>query len=134
MNRNSLLGDEQALGLIAWIVVGVVGLVGALGATGGILYASDFGIDATVIDKQCAGLPGGGGFFAEPLAGNTITVKTKLFGIEHTLVDVPADQCALVQKDNFVRYRVKSERTSIWSSEGGSCIWDTVNGAGGCDA
>ncbi len=125
MNRNSLTRDEQALGLIAWIVVGVVGLVGALGATGGILYATDFAVDATVIDKDCSTVIGSG--------ENSISVKTKLFGIEHTLEDVPADQCQLIQKDNFVSYRIKSERTSIWGSEGGNCIWDTVHGAGGCD-
>jgi len=57
-----------------------------------------------------------------------------VFGIEHTLQDVPSDQCALVQRDNFVRYRLQSERVSIWEVEGGACIWDTENGPGGCGA
>lgn len=124
--------DEQAIGLILWIIIAVGGLVAILGATAGILYANDFAIEATVIDKECAGA---GGIFGNGSAGsNSVTVQTRLFGIEHTLADIPNDQCLLIQEDNFVRYRVQSERTSIWESEGGSCIWDTANGPGGCDA
>lgn len=110
------------MGIVKLVIFGVVGLVVLLGAIAGIYYATDGAVDATVTDKQC-------GF-----GGGTVTVVTKfpVSGIEHTLQDVPADQCNVINKGNFVRYNLQSERTSIWQSEGGSCLYDTKYGPTGC--
>jgi hypothetical protein len=89
----------------------------------GLLYASDFAVEATVVDKDCGPLLGDNG---------QVTVRTKLFGIEHTMGGLPASQCSLVQQDNFVEYRIRSGRTSLYESEGGRCIYDSVDGIGGC--
>lgn len=110
------------MGIIKLVILGVVGLVVLLGGIGGIYYATDGAVDATVTDKQC-------GF-----NGGTVTVVTEfpIPGIEHTLQDVPSNQCSVINKGNFVRYHLQSERTSIWQSEGGACVYDTEYGVGGC--
>lgn len=95
------------------IVIGAVALVGGLGLTAGGLYANDFPLEATVIDKSCS-----------PLSGYTVTVELDLFGID-SKQPVGADECVLVQKGNFVKYNVKSERLRLYESEGGCLIYDS---------
>lgn len=115
--------DDSAVGVIAWVIIGVVGLVGALGATGGILYATDFALEATIIDKDCGGSGGSGPL--RVLEAPEVSVETKLFGISHTIQDIPIEQCSTVQVGNFVKYHVRSERTIIYENEGGKCIYDS---------
>lgn len=104
------------MGLLG-ILLTVAGLlVVGIGGTGAYLYATDYKVDATVTGKDCA-------------AGE-VDVKTKLFGLEHTVADVPMQQCALLEKGNFVEYRIKSERTTLWDVEGGRCIYDSRTGPG----
>ncbi len=98
-------------------IVGAIVVVGGL-ILGG-LWAFDIGVGATIEGKRC-------------VAGE-IDIKTQWFGAETTLTDVPAQQCAAIQNGNFVEYHIRSERTSIWASEGGQCIWDTEHGPAGCD-
>lgn len=110
---------------IVAVIVGLAFLIIALAVVGGIIYVTDTPVQATVVDKECSNPILGGGM-------DSVTVQTKLFGIRHTLTDIRNDQCLLVQEDNFVEYRIRSERTSIWKDEGGLCIWDTLYGANGC--
>lgn len=99
------------IGLLSSIAtVLVLGVVG----TGGYLYMTDYALEATVQGTNCT-------------AGE-VEVKTKMFGLEHTVPDVPAQQCAVLAPGNFVEYRVKSERTTLFESEGGACIYDSKTG------
>lgn len=97
------------------IITGVVGLVVVLAAIGGTMYASDFAIEATVVDTECGFLGG----------TREITVKTKLFGIEHTLEDVPEEQCTTVREGNFAVYHIRSGHTTLYDREGGNCLYDS---------
>lgn len=107
--------------MVTKIVLGLVALVVLLGGVGAIAYAADAPVEATIIEKDCPGaLRGGPG---------EVTVKTKLFGIEHSL-DVPRDQCLAVQEGNFARYHVRSQRTELYDKEGGRCIFDSEKGIG----
>lgn len=104
------------MGLLG-ILLTVAGLlVVGVGGTAAYLYATDYKVDATVTSTDCA-------------AGE-VGVKTKLFGLEHTVPDVPVQQCALIKPGNFVEYRIKSERTTLWDIEGGRCIYDSLTGPG----
>lgn len=100
-----LLGTSLAI--VAVLVVGVLGV-------GGYLYATDYKLEATVQDTDCG--------------RGDVDVKTKLFGLEHTVPDVPAQQCNLLAPGNFVEYRLRSERTTLYQSEGGACIYDSETG------
>lgn len=102
------------MGLVGSIVL-VAGLLvaGAVG-TAAYLYTSDYKVEATVQETRCS--------------QGEIDVKTKLFGIEHTVPDVPLQQCSLLAPGNFVEYRVKSQRTTLWDVEGGQCIYDSATG------
>lgn len=110
--------------------VGILGL--ALLAFAGILYVVDYGVQATVVAKQCS--TGTAGIFGSPAGPGTITVQAKLVPLKYTMKNVPAQQCNSVQVDNFVIYHVRSERTSLYQADGGSCIYDSVHGVGGCAA
>jgi len=108
-----------------------LGLIVALGAVVGIVYATDYGVQATVVGKDCGSSGGssGGGIF--PVSGPSVTVKTKMAGLRHTQ-SLPAEQCGIVQVGNFVIYHIRSGRTSLYQSEGGTCIYDSVGGVNGC--
>lgn len=93
--------------LLAVLVAGVL-------VTGIVLYAVDYRIDATVQETRCDLLQ--------------VTVKTKQFGIEHTVRDVPADQCGVLEPGDFVQYRIRSQRTTLYDEEGGRCLYDSETG------
>lgn len=123
--------DESGFGLIAWLIVGVVGIVAALGATGGIMYAADTEIGATVIAKNCAG--GGGGGLFSAAAQSTVTIETKfpLAGIKHTLEEFDDNQCRLLEEGkSFATYAIRSGHTVLYKSEGGQCLYDSEKGIG----
>ncbi|MEA3202666.1 MAG: hypothetical protein QOI63_332 [Thermoplasmata archaeon] len=105
-----------------------LGAVVALVAFAGIVYATDYGLQATVVSTSChpAGVFGGGGT-------DSVTVKTKLGGLRHTQA-LPTEQCLAVPVGAFVVYHIRSGRTSVYASEGGECIYDSVGGAHGCPA
>lgn len=105
-----------------------LGLLVALVAGGAIVYATDYGLEAEVVAKDCGATTPGGAF---PLAAPSVTVKTKLGGLRHTQ-GLPAQQCAVVQVGNFVVYHIRSGRTSLYESEGGACIYDSEGGVRGC--
>ena len=102
------------MGLVG-IVLGIVGgLLGLAVIGGAVLYASDYRIDATVQQTHCE--------------RGEVEVKTKTLGIDHTVSGVPSQQCGALEAGNFVEYRVKSKRTTIFDAEGGQCIYDSVTG------
>lgn len=122
--------DEHAIGVVGIVVWCVVGLVAALGLTAGGMWAADYGVEATVVNKECGGPagPGGPGGIIPTASQSKVTVKTKLLGITHTLTDFPDDTCRILRAGddgNFVRYHLRSEHTILFEREGGPCIYDS---------
>jgi hypothetical protein len=105
---------EAAMGLFN--VIGTIAGILVLGAvgTGVYLYATDYKIQATVQETDCA-------------AGEVV-VETKLFSITHTVKDVPFAECSQLAPGSFVEYYLRSQRTTLYASEGGPCIYDTKTG------
>lgn len=96
------------------VLVVLAVLVAGLLVTGVVLYAVDYRIDATVQETRCDLLE--------------VKVKTKQFGIEHTVRDVPVDQCGVLEPGDFVQYRIRSQRTTLYDEEGGRCLYDSETG------
>lgn len=102
------------VGKILAVVVGLVLLVVLIGVGA---YAADYGAEANVTGKDCQASP------------PTVDAKTKLFGVKRT-VDVERQQCFVIEKGNFVVYRIRSGQTTIYEVEGGQCLYDTKTGPG----
>lgn len=102
------------MALFGWILAGTVVIVVGLAATGAILYATDYKVDASVQETNCG------------LA--QVKVHTKQFGLHHTVTDIPLQQCLLLNPGNFVEYRIRTQRTTLYASEGGDCIYDSLTG------
>lgn len=114
------------MGVLKLVLLVLVGALAVAAIVAGGAFVSDAKVQATVVDKQCpTPTPFGS-------ATGQVTVRTKLFGIRYTVTDIASAQCALVQSNNFVEYHLRSQRTSLWQREGGSCIWDSVHGLNGC--
>ncbi len=92
-----------------YLVVAVVVLAAALAGT---LWAVDYGVEATVVDKNCA------------LAENTVQVQESVTRIKHT-EPIAAEECTLVQEGNFAIYSVRSGRLQIFDREDGNKLWDS---------
>lgn len=110
------------VGLFRFLLAAIGLLVLVLVVVGAVLYASDYAVEANVKDKQCR----------SALGGNFVVIQTKALAIDYTVTDIPDYQCGLVNAGNYVKYHLRSERTSIYASEGGTCIYDSVGGIGGC--
>jgi hypothetical protein len=95
-------------------------LVGAAG-TGAYLYATDYTLKADVLGKSCKG--------SAPDDQNVVDIKTRQFGIEHAVAGIPDRECTLLQKGDYVEYRIRSERTTLYNSDG-RCLYDTETGVG----
>lgn len=92
----------------------VVGIgLGVLILFAGVAYAVDAPVEATIREKDCLAV--------QP----TVSIVTELLGIPHTL-KMTQDKCSLIQKDNFVRYHLRSGHTTIFASKGGACVFDSV--------
>lgn len=105
------------LGGLVGKILGIVLLVVVLLIAAGVYaYATDYGVEASVVSKKCAESP------------PTVTVKTKVGGLAET-VQVGVTECGVIQPGNFVVYHIRSERTIIYQSEGGKCLFDTLNKA-----
>jgi hypothetical protein len=91
--------------LLAVLVLGVlvVALVGAL-------YASDYGVGATITSK---GQDGGGPY---------VVATTKLGGFQ-VKRNLPAQEWAAVQPGNFVVYHIASGRVELYDHEGGTMLY-----------
>lgn len=115
--------DDNGVGLLAWILIGVVGLVAVAGVAGGIMYSTDTSVGATVIYKDCQGS------IISNAPQSIVTVETKfpVPGIEHTVEEVDNSAChALNPGRSFVEYHIRSGRTILYESEGGQCLYDTA--------
>lgn len=116
--------DDDAFGLLSIIGLAVGGLIVLVAAIGGIMYMTDTAVEATIVDKDCAGGVIGGG------AGSQVTVKTKfpIPGIETTIKEFDDRTCSILragEDGNYVKFHVKSERTIMYEREGGACIYDS---------
>jgi hypothetical protein len=103
---------------VSWIVriVGALVLLAVLGIVLGVAaYASDYSVQGTVTEKKCGFMP------------PTVTIHTKQLGITKP-VEVSTDQCGILSPGNFVVYRIRSGRTTIYEREGGGCLYDTDTG------
>lgn len=112
----------KLLGLISLIVGGLLVLLVVAGVS---LYASDYAVEATVVEKSCISRTA-----LNPGQAGGVTVETKLFGIRYTVEDVDATTCTAIQPGNYVLFRIRSQQTTLYESEGGDCIYDSVTGAG----
>jgi hypothetical protein len=113
--------------MLSWIkrlIGAAIAVVVLLLVVGGVAYASDYAVEATVVSKDCSGALRGNG---------SVTVQAKLLPIEYTATGLGAPECSAVNTGNFVKYHLRSERVSLYQSEGGRCIYDTEHGVGGCD-
>ena len=116
------------VGLVKTLILCVLGVLALLAAIVGVAFAADAPVQATVTKTQCAPPS----VFGSAKSAGDVTVKTKLFGILYTVGGMPAEQCNLVQANNFVTYHLRTKRTSLYVSEGGACIYDSVYGVAGC--
>src|SRR5688572_15057043 len=107
------------MGLVGRLMLSLVLVVLLLATAAGLAYMSDYVVEATVVDKSCKS--------PIPQRGD-VTVEAKVLGLQHTVTNVPAQQCAAVNAGNFVVYRIRSERVSLYQSEGGACIYDSAGG------
>ena len=97
-------------------IVAVLLALGALVVAGAMMYAADYGLEATVQETRCL------------MSGSEVDVKTKVFGIDHTVTGISPQACRLLQPGNFVEYHMRSQRTVLYQVEGGPCLWDTSKG------
>lgn len=111
------MDDSGVLGLVALLAIGGGALVVG---TGIYLYASDYVLTADVTDKECHG----------PSSGllNTVSVKTRAFGIDRTVAGIGFDQCQIVGEGDYVEYHIRTKRTTLYDADG-SCLYDTETGA-----
>lgn len=117
--------DDSGIGIVAGLLLAGVAIVALVAVVGGILWATDYGLEATVVDKDCSGGLLGGA------SGSSVTVETKAFGIAHTMRDFPDAQCHGLRAGddgNFVRYHIRTGHTTLYEREGGDCIWDSRTG------
>lgn len=104
-------------GLPGRVVAVAVVLVLLAVVFGVFFYATDQPVDATVQDKRC--MPGDA----------QVTVKTKLFGVTRQ-VPLENTECAIINVGNFVEYHIRSGHTIVYETEGGKCVYDSVQGPG----
>jgi hypothetical protein len=120
---------------LALKLAGILALV--VGAVGGILYATDYGVEASVAETHCAG--SGNPFFpglpaatptpapapAAAQPDSTVTVVTDVLGLRRT-VSLPSEQCHALRPDNFVVYHVRSGHTTLYrDATKAVCLWDS---------
>lgn len=101
------------------IVLAVVGLVVTAGVAGGSLYAMDYGVQATIVGKDCV--------------AQTISVQEKFTRLVHTM-EIGIAECSAVSEGNFAVYNIRTERVRVWESDARSTLlWDSdwLTGSGG---
>lgn len=106
------------MGLLKLVLRLAVLLVALVVVAGGLAYATDYGVEATVKEKRCV--------------EKEVDVQAKALPLSHTATAIPADVCAALQPGNFVVYHIRSGRTILYQSEGGLCLYDTAKSPTSC--
>jgi hypothetical protein len=96
-----------------WVVSTLFVLLFLVAVAGAALWATDYKVTADVEDKRCDALQ--------------VTVRTRQLGIEHTVQDVPLAQCLLLEPGDYVEYRIRTQRTTLYDATG-DCVYDSVTG------
>lgn len=105
---------KKVIGLAVLAVVLVVGV-------GAALFASDYGVEADLIEKSC----GGPGSFVHAASQSPYVVaKTRLGGFERRVV-LSLEKCLAIPDDAYIVYHIRSQRMVVFESKGGPCIYDT---------
>lgn len=107
------MDEDAGVFLLVALIVGAVIAVPVV--AGIVLYSRDYRVDATVTDTRCE--------------VGEVQVRTKAFGIDHTAKGVPSAACAQLEEGNFVQYRIRTQRTTVYDTEGGRCLYDSETGA-----
>jgi hypothetical protein len=97
------------LGIV--VAVALVGVAG-VGGTAAYLYVTDYGLKADVTATDCL--------------TQTVSVKTRAFGIDHDVHQVPEDQCNLLDPGDHVVYHIRSKHTVLY--RGGEVCYDSETG------
>ncbi len=105
--------DDNAFATLTIVLMVCGGLLGVVVIGGGIAYAADVQLSATIQDKDC-----------QPLGPSTVEVETKFLAFKAD-VEIEYDQCLILKKGNYVEHHIRTEHTTIYEVEGGACIWDT---------
>lgn len=102
------------MGLMRSLLVTLFALLAVVAGIGFVLYLADYKVEANVQETHCQ--------------HGEVHVKTKQFGIEHTVKDIPMHECVLLKPGSFVEYRIRTQRTTLYVSEGGDCVYDSATG------
>lgn len=97
--------------LIQTVLLAFFAVLTLVAAAGFVLYLQDYKLEAHVQDTRCE--------------RSEVEIKTKQFGIVHTVTEVPLNECLVLQVGSFVEYRIRSQRTTLYLSEGGDCVYDS---------
>ncbi len=104
---------QRAGGTLRFVIFLVIGLVLLLAIIGASLWGMDYGVEATVVEKDCR------------VAGeSTVTVQESVTRIKHT-EPIETQECGVVSNGNFAIYNIRSERLQIFDREGGNKLWDS---------
>lgn len=96
-----------------WVVSTVFVLLFLVAVAGAALWASDYAVTADVEQTRCD--------------ISQVVVRTRQFGLEHTVQDVPLTQCLLLEPGDYVQYRIRTQRTTLYDATG-DCVYDSVTG------
>jgi hypothetical protein len=96
-----------------WIVTTLFVLLFLVAVAGAALWATDYEVTADVEDTRCD--------------LGEVTVRTRQLGVRHTVQEVPPTQCLLVEPGDFVQYRIRSQRTTLYDATG-DCVYDSATG------
>lgn len=96
-----------------WVVSTLFVLLFLVAVAGAALWASDYAVTADIEQTRCD--------------VSQVLVRTRQFGLEHTVEDVPITQCLLLEPGDFVEFRIRTQRTTLYDADG-QCVYDSVSG------
>jgi hypothetical protein len=102
---------EKAGGPLRLVVFIIVGILAFAVVAGGSLWAMDYGVEATIIEKQCGS------------RGSTVSVQEDVTRLVHTQ-EVDRLECEFAQSGHQAVYNIRSERLRLFTPDG-QCYWDS---------
>lgn len=99
--------------VFGWLATFLFAVLFLAAVAGGILWATDYEVKADVEETRCD--------------VSQVTVRTRQFGVVHTVDDVPLTQCLLVEPGDYVEYRIRTQRTTLYDANG-DCVYDSIQG------